>query len=252
MLGKIEESRDNSNKLFNQVENNLKKADMSYTTDGQKQNNQVEPVTPLNKFKTYESSEFTEISTQAKTGAKERGHQTTGDLESSTGAKIDRKLTSIESSLFGKPGQNWMTKSSDIKISLPKIRLTNKVSETTRSFPVYNESHLLQLSKSLQSMLHKSTTDDDCETGELQARRAVEFCLKEAEECIEAKFEQQVLNQKSPSSSEMISLETVQVSLYKEDFERKDSSKESHTERSIHSNSSVSTKMQGQLTMFRR
>ena len=76
--------------------------------------------------------------------------------------------------------------SKDLERRLPKIRLySNSKGHQPKDFPLYSESEYLQISKSLQTMLHKSTNDDDYDTGEIQTRRAIDFCRKETEDGIE-------------------------------------------------------------------
>lgn len=256
VIDKIQEMRDHLNKVFNKVQSNLQtsssntnlKPEPFFSAQNANKENVApkEPTTPLQKIKAFEES-MADFSTQAKTG--EKSAMPKNCLATSCSDLPKKHLTDTERSFFGKFGQNWKDRNPDFKLSLPKIRLVDKATDRVRTFPVYSESHALKLSRSFQAMLHKSTTDDDCETGEVQAKRATEFCRSEAEEAIEAKLEADSLMQKSPSSSEIESLETVKITLYKDDFER-DRSSLKESESHIESVSSQSSKRSAKFSQF--
>ena len=140
-----------------------------------------------------------QLSTNAKTGDRASTPINNKRMQEQDGSTGHRNILSNLARVLGSSD-----KYTEVKLTLPKIRLYNKTEQNQmREFPVYPETSYLQLSKSLQAMLHKSTNDDDCETGEIQAKRASDYCRRESEEGIEEKFKDAQFQQESPEVLDM-------------------------------------------------
>lgn len=108
---------------------------------------------------------------------------------------LSGKKLGIFNSTF-KPAPQFSTRK---KIS--EIKLTASNQDKSKTLPVWSEDSL-GVSRQMQLMLVKSNNDDDFETGEHQARRATDYCRREAEEGVEARREAMSISQLIASSDE--------------------------------------------------
>ena len=186
-LDRLQEVRDGIKKAFGNFQNIVGK-DVQMTAVADKKIAQGVPVYNLDKnmftpAKTAQRNNFQLQSTTSQT-PKNRAFNSslTVNRSSEKGVNLSELLSSRKGSIFGtsfKPApKKTMAKIvQDITLNRSAAHETYK----PLKLPVYGEDSI-GITRNFQAMLVKSNNDDDFETGEVQAKRATDFCLREVNE----------------------------------------------------------------------